>query len=559
MPKHFFVLLSLVFLACGSTLALADSPFDVTPTRYPFLPSLIEINEPQICSPFLAAVTDAYKGPDFDIKSVGHALPGARARWILSAEDIAAQFEGTNDRPLLHDINPLEQIRFSWDYITATEVDFAGNGSTNVLAIIGSEDNALRRYYDVLLFENRAALDSAVAGATSLDQIRERAVMSWSLDRPSILEADGNFYAVTNPQSSETKDVHEELWRLTSGGSQLTCRIQLTPPHDPRHSSARLTGTTIENLDRILDMIAGQESYCGGTLRFVDQAVIHADQVMRHAESRPWTLREVDPYNDPTEIDAALYRWSQRGIWNYRMLRELSGATDPAHDFLKVYYRDGFGLSQEAADRLADASFDLVIRSRFTFSRRPQPIDMDDPSFRLRGALLAANSEKTIAALFEAGATVSNAYVESDWGISTEPTLFYALESPALVDLLLKHGADVNARGNFGKTALMYAAQFNLIDTATLLLDRGAEVNAKTTTTSDCWSGINVTDRTALMYAAENADLAMVDLLLRHGADAEAIDSSKKSADSYVDRNEQLPRDNATELYRRLRDAKGAQ
>jgi hypothetical protein len=559
MLKHFFVLISSVFLACGPTRALADSPFDVTPTRYPFLPSLVEINEPSVCSPFLAAVTEAYKGTDFDIKSVGHTLPGVGARWLLSAEDIAAQFEGTNDHQLLHDVVPLEQIRFSWDYITATEVDFAGDGSTNVLAVIGSEDNALRRYYGVLLFENKAALDGAVAGAASLDQIRERAVMSWRLDRPSVLEVDGNFYAVTNPQSSENKDVHEELWRLTSTGMQLACRIQLALTPDPRQSSARLAGTTIENLDHILDMIAGQESYCGGSLRFVDQVVIHADQVMKRAESRPWALREVDPYNDPTEIDAALYRWSQRGIWNYRMLRELSGKTDPAHDFLKVYYRDGFGLSQEAADRLADASFDLVIRSRFTFSRRPQPIDMDDPSFRLRGALLARNSEKTIAALFEAGAIVSNDYAESRWGISTEPTLFYALESPALVDLLLKRGADVNARGNFGKTALMYAAQFNLIDTATLLLERGADVNAKTSTTGDCWSAIDVADRTALMYAAENADLAMVDLLLRHGADAKATDSHKKSADAYVDRNEHVARDKTTELYRRLRDAKGVQ
>ena len=556
MLKHFIALIFWVLLLCES--ATAQSPFDVVPTRYPFLPSLIEINESHVCSPFLAAVTEAYKANDFDIKTVGHELPGLNARWLLSAEDIAAQFEGTESRQLTHNIVSLDKTRYTWDYITWTEVDFTRDGSAQVLAIIGSEDGALRRYYVVVLFSTKRELDAALTG-TSVEDIIQRAAVSWRLDRPSIFEVDGSFYAVTNPQSSELNDVREELWRLTPAGSQLACSIQLAPPQDPQSPRSRLGGTAIGNLDRILDVIAGQESYCSGTLRVVDRTNIYANQVLRRVELRPWALREVDPYNDPLEIDAALYRWSQRGIWNFRMLRELGRLTGPADDFLRNYYRDGFGVPQEAADHLADASFDLLIRSRFTFSRRPQPIDMDDPSFRLRGALLAGNSDRTIEALFDAGAAILNVYEESRWGISTEPTLFYALESPTLVDMLLKRGAEVNAKGNFSKTALMYAAQFNLIDTATLLLERGADVNAKTSDTGDCWSGINITGRTALMYAAENADLAMIELLLRHGADANAIDSYKQSADAYVDRNETLDSDKSMELYRRLRSAKGAE
>jgi hypothetical protein len=557
MFKRFIALIFSVLPICDQ--AGAESPFDVAPTRYPFLPSLIEINEPSVCSPFLAAVTDAFKGRDFDIRTVGHELPDLNAHWLLSAEDIAAQFEGTDGHSPINDIVPVDQIPYSWDYITWKEVDFAGDGSTDVLAIIGSEDGALRHHYITALFASKGELDAALAGATSVDKIIRHAVLTWRLDRPSIIEVDGSFYAVTNPQSSDMNDVREELRRLTSNGAQLACSVELAPRHDPQSSKARLAGATIENLDHILDAMAGQESYCSGTLRFVDRSNIYAEQVLKRVELRPWALREVDPYNDATEIDTALYRWGQRSIWNFRMTRDFGRSTGPAHDFLKIYYRDVFGIPKEAADRLADASFDLLVRSRFTFSRRPQPIDMDDPTFRLQRALLAGNSERTIEALFDAGATISDVYVESPWEISTEPTLFYALESPALMDLLLKRGADVNARGNFGKTALMYAAQFNLIDTATFLLERGADVNAKTSDTGDCWSGINVTKRTALMYAAENADLAMVELLLRYGADAAAIDSRKQSADAYVDRNESLAPDKSLELYRRLRAAKGAE
>lgn len=258
MLKQFIALIFAVLLVCDQ--AVAQSPFDVTPTRYPFLPSLIEINEPRICLPFLAAVTDAYKGNDFDIKTVGHELPDLKARWLLSAEDIASQFEGTDDHRLINDIVPLDQIRYSWDYVTSKKVDFAGDGSANVLDIIGSEDGALRRHYAVVLFNSKTDMDDALAGATLTEGVTRRATMTWRLDRPSILEIDGSFYAVTNPQSSDMNDVREELWRLTSTGSQLACSVQLAPPQDTKDPKARLGGTAIANLDRVLDIIAGNRT-----------------------------------------------------------------------------------------------------------------------------------------------------------------------------------------------------------------------------------------------------------------------------------------------------------
>ena len=56
-----------------------------------------------------------------------------------------------------------------------------------------------------------------------------------------------------------------------------------------------------------------------------------------------------------------------------------------------------------------------------------------------------------------------------------------------VTEVLLKHGADVNAKGDFGYTALMEAARGSLIiaasgyyaKTAEILLKHGADVNAK--------------------------------------------------------------------------------
>src|SRR5262249_46795309 len=65
------------------------------------------------------------------------------------------------------------------------------------------------------------------------------------------------------------------------------------------------------------------------------------------------------------------------------------------------------------------------------------------------------------------------------WG-SREPDLFFALEHPNLVQLILDRGAPVDQPNHFGKTALMYAAHFNLQDTARVLLRAGANPNART-------------------------------------------------------------------------------
>ena len=71
------------------------------------------------------------------------------------------------------------------------------------------------------------------------------------------------------------------------------------------------------------------------------------------------------------------------------------------------------------------------------------------------------------------------------------------------------NGANVNARGNYGDTALMSAAREGHTETAELLLKHGADVNVKHT------SGY-----TALWKAVFNGHTKTVELLLKHGADA---------------------------------------
>ncbi|MFA6263492.1 MAG: ankyrin repeat domain-containing protein [Candidatus Babeliales bacterium] len=78
-----------------------------------------------------------------------------------------------------------------------------------------------------------------------------------------------------------------------------------------------------------------------------------------------------------------------------------------------------------------------------------------------------------------------------------------------LIDLLLKIGANPNAKDPLGNTALMKAAQENEIEIVRLLIAAPANLNEKDKSNS-----------TALMLAAQNGSIEIVRLLLQVGGDA---------------------------------------
>ena len=94
-----------------------------------------------------------------------------------------------------------------------------------------------------------------------------------------------------------------------------------------------------------------------------------------------------------------------------------------------------------------------------------------------------------------------------------------------LVDVLLSHHADPNAKGPGGTTALIWAVPD--IQKVRTLLDHGAAVNARTET-----------ERTALLVAASYPRTsALLRLLLEHGADLRAQDRGGATALSLAARS----------------------
>jgi ankyrin repeat protein len=129
----------------------------------------------------------------------------------------------------------------------------------------------------------------------------------------------------------------------------------------------------------------------------------------------------------------------------------------------------------------------------------------------------AAADDDKLAFLLDKGADVRS---RSALGNTVLMLAARPADSHHAVALLLAHGADPKATNHWGATALMAAAAGGDLESARLLIEHGAEVNAQPV--PDRAGFIFGGGRSALTWAAYRGNVAMVKLLLDHGADVNA-------------------------------------
>ena len=166
------------------------------------------------------------------------------------------------------------------------------------------------------------------------------------------------------------------------------------------------------------------------------------------------------------------------------------------------------GAIKDALDAAARYNYIEVAKCIIEFGT-----DLDSLNHALVRTVLR-NRLEIAALLLESGAnlnTVMPNYASSSWMLACQSTY------PHIVQLFLDRGADPNAVGGRGESALHAALPH--YDTVMILLRSGADPNIAHAATGD----------TALMKAALDLNVDLVRLLLEHGADVTQVNREGKS------------------------------
>lgn len=313
---------------------------------------------------------------------------------------------------------------------------------------------------------------------------------------------------------------------LEDGKLQPTCVIQTKQDGENPLRKLKNVGALLESLSNM----TGGYGNCGTLAAGDSLLILFIPSALEKVAYSPW--KEVSKYQkmQVKTLDRFLQEWGYKGLWNYDVFTRYEKVKDEAKKELKQYYIDMFGVDDKMAIKYADKAFFEILNAHFTFPADGYGRQLYDD---LQRALLEGKSEQEIKPLMVGN--WQNPKIDL-YGAELEATLFSALKTPTLVTFLIQAGADVNASNGFGKTALMYAAQYNLYETAERLIKSGIDVNKQTFRSDNtCTNTIGTQGVTALHYAVRYADAKFIELLVKNGANKDIKDSAEKIAFDWVD------------------------
>lgn len=523
---------------------LASEQITFNPTRLPFKPTLIISKDDEVCREVVKAATQRFVST----------TPQSKDWWRIN-ENVA----GTSSFQQLHWENlgvSKQDIRGKLINVGAVyrlDIDINGNGRPETLL----QFKTWWKYDEVKkvsFFNDSIDIDALIQQQPeNLFWLKKIGVEIYpgkgrptSNNRPNIpltvFKKGHEYYSFLEPKHfGDTRPLLEELYRLDENGNwSMVCKIRTLP--DKGGLVTMIQNSDISEFENYLSKIRGGSGRgrCGDVWW---QIGVQSARARVDTRVAPWNMRP----SEHATTDAFLESWSYKSLWNHRSFRGFTSVRHNAKKVFERYYIKSFGVPPEEAREAASLAIHLITNSNFSppYYWRPSYIKKKQyqnslkyqyhPSEFVRALLNGQRPTNE-----EMSPYVSELNKPAYFNTAREAYLFLALEHPGNVRMLIDQGAQVDFQNIFGKTPLMYAAHFDLLKTARVLLDSGANPNLKTKKLNNCSFRISRGDRTALMYAAENASPELIKLLLDHGADPAALDTDIQDMIDYLDRNIKL-------------------
>ncbi len=333
---------------------------------------------------------------------------------------------------------------------------------------------------------------------------------------------DGAFYALGYPEANL------QVYRVMPARAEMICEVKLQPSDTDKNDEAVRSAS--RSLERFLMSLAAMSQGAGecGTLRAHWRRQRRAAEAAEQALYRPWGSetwqRGLDELNSDADswseggesIDFHLGKWAMSGVAELRAFDRYWRQYELTVMELRKFYQRKFGWSEDQADDGAVLALQGILERAFAFS---SSYDRFGGGQALRQAILERRTLEDIDELYEAYEREAETLGMSEEDSLYDSLLNVAIEYPEALQYLLDRGLDPNAGNDFGKTPLMYAAQYDQLESARRLLEAGANPNLSTHLPQDtCFYTLRSSGVTALHYAVRYASVPLIRLLVAEGA-----------------------------------------
>lgn len=325
---------------------------------------------------------------------------------------------------------------------------------------------------------------------------------------------DGNYYLISIDDSVEVNQLRADAtWKKA-------CQIKISPTATQYADST--SATQLQNVSKKLELsllpIIGGYGSCGSSAAGGRQLQL-LKRALAMATYRPWALkRESDSVK---QSFAYLEKWSIHGLGQYNAYRNFNAEVKEAIPLIGHLYAELYGLNHEDAENMARSTIDSVVAIGIIPAYPPQPDDRK----KVLEVLLDKRDLSELKSVITDIKLLDNV---NSGGVAYDSLLAIAVIYPEALQYLLDQGLDPNQKNEFGKTALMYAAQYNQLESVAILLSKKADPNLATIIPEDnCNYTLSKSGMRALHYAVRYASPELIKLLIKSGADPIVTTSEK--------------------------------